>query len=121
MIDITKATTAELVAFYNERTGKSIKKFQDRATAEKRCRNLLEVNPIAKSWQDSEVAAKRKQRTNVIVIAEDGTTNEYRSVAAAFKALDLDLKHHIPFRMLLKEKGKLEEFGYEWHAVPRNY
>lgn len=39
-MNIKEAKTAELVAFYNEHTDKKIKKFVDRATAEKRCTEL---------------------------------------------------------------------------------
>jgi len=43
MIDITSATTKELVDFYNAQTGKNIKKFRDRATAEQQCAALLKL------------------------------------------------------------------------------
>lgn len=123
VIDIESATTAELVAFYNKRTGSSIKKFQDRATAEKRVRALMDAaepkrsQAIAESWRDPAVAEKRKQRSGVLV---DGV--EYNSVRAAHVALDLPLKDHIRLRMLLKEaNGPLEVDGREWVVVPKNY
>ena len=40
-MNITTATTAELVAFYNAHNAKPVKKFADRKTAERRCAALL--------------------------------------------------------------------------------
>lgn len=145
MIDIKNAKTAELVSFYNRHSGRNIKKFQDRATAEARVAALIaeireeakETVPVpaasipaeltrtrssaadatAASWLNSEVAAKRKQRSSVLV---DGV--EYSSVRAAYVALDLPLKDHIAFRMHLKEVGKpVEVDGREWVIIPKNY
>lgn len=167
-IDITTATTAELVAFYNEHADTPVKRFSDRKTAERRVAALLpcteetcctevelkdgepvcakcgtpeqemneakeeyaeqlqhhhsedEAKPasearsagVAKSWQDPEVRAKRSVRHFVRV---DG--NEHRSVRAAFIALSLPLKEHIRFRMLLKQEGQLEAYGFHWEAI----
>lgn len=41
MINVKTATIAELVAFYNKHADKQVKKFQDRATAERRVSELL--------------------------------------------------------------------------------
>lgn len=51
MINVQTATTAELVAFYNANVAvtKQIKKFADRATAEKRVAALNSVAPIVES------------------------------------------------------------------------
>src|SRR5690606_23072555 len=124
-IDIKNAKTPELVAFCNRNSRRNIKKFQARATAEARVAALLEevnaeslptpkvvratasaprssaADAIAASWLNSEVAAKRKQRSAVMV---DGV--EYNSVRAAYLALNLPLKDHIAVRMHLKEAGK---------------
>lgn len=200
MIDIKTATTAELVAFYNEHAAKPVKKFADRKTAERRVGELVEklearraaameeleayaqrqeercavpelgidecpccgvhlsngyttntaqrhdnlpllekreymclgcgeefgplikgrsekrAAGIAASWNDAEVAAKRSQRSAVEV---DGNT--YRSVRQAFAQLNLPMKEHITFRMLLKQHGQLNEYGYSWKIVPLNY
>lgn len=140
MIDIKNAKTAELVSFYNRHSGRNIKKFQDRATAETRVAELIaeireEAKPapaaaatqapqrssaaeaIARSWLNSEVAAKRKQRSAVMV---DGV--EYSSVRAAYLALNLPLKDHIAVRMHLKEAGKpVIMDGREWVIIPKNY
>ena len=42
-MNVKTATTAQLVAFYNEHADTPIKKFRDRATAEKRCQELLDL------------------------------------------------------------------------------
>lgn len=47
MIDIKTATTAELVAFYNDHAEKPVKKFADRKTAERRVAALIETLPSA--------------------------------------------------------------------------
>lgn len=197
IIDVTTATTAELVAFYNEHADTPVKRFSDRKTAERRVAALLpcteetcctevelkdgelvcakcgtpeqemneakeeyaeqlkrseicpkcgidmlengydhnsaggyiclgcghgedEAKPasearsagVSKSWQDPEVRAKRSVRHFVRV---DG--NEHRSVRAAFIALGLPLKEHIRFRMLLKQEGQLEAYGFRWEAI----
>lgn len=42
-MNVKTATTAQLVAFYNEHADKPITKFRARATAEKRCQELLDL------------------------------------------------------------------------------
>lgn len=142
MIDVKTAKTSELVAFYNEHAKSQIKKFSDRATAERRVADLLveveskkaeqtekdaEVfermmeatkNPnrseaIAASWNDDKVKEARSMRNGVFV---DGTT-EYRSVKAAFIQLGLPLGKHIKFRMNLKAAGTLEFQGHEFVLI----
>jgi hypothetical protein len=45
-LDVPNATTADLIAFYNEHSGAApVKKFQDRATAERRVLALLSGKP----------------------------------------------------------------------------
>lgn len=89
MIDVKKATAAELVNYYNAKSGKKpIKKFADRKTAEKRVAALVPV--------------KGFQRSKVLVNGQ-----EYRSVKQAFEKLKLPLGRHIKFRMKLKAAGKL--------------
>lgn len=41
--EIKNAATKDLVSFYNKLTGKSIKKFESREIAEKRCTSLLNI------------------------------------------------------------------------------
>lgn len=59
-MNVKTATTAELVAFYNEKSGKPvIKKFQDRATAEKRVQALLDTLAVeADSMESDELIRK---------------------------------------------------------------
>lgn len=52
MLNVTTATTAELVAFYNKHAAKPVNKFADRKTAERRVSALLEtMQPAAGSRQ----------------------------------------------------------------------
>lgn len=183
-INVTTATTNELVDFYNEHAEKPVKRFSDRKTAERRVSALLEqvlaaakkpeaapkkvttkdpvlaklakveheqpcpncgINvedngkdvdsegneicmacnhvvkhavdevrseAIAKTWLDEEVRAKRSTRH---IVKVDGV--EYRSVRAAFVALNLPLKEHIKFRMELKVEGDLNAYGRKWVAI----
>lgn len=186
---IEHGSMKDLVALYNQYSDKPVKRFSDRKSAERRCRELVktvlrhtpgdeqipepqqdlgprcpecgsydhcadgdEVNGkkirlthreyeclecgtefgrllkdepvkddvkapgIAASWEDAEIRAKRRQRSAVEV---DG--KQYRSVKAAYIALGLDLKGHIPFRMLLKENGHAKVDGRYWKIIPLNY
>jgi hypothetical protein len=109
--DVTKAPLSELVAFYNEKTGRKIKKFPNRKTAVQRVSALMEPAPkkpartlsdaVKESWTDPDVAAARRLRHGVSVA---GT--KYRSVRKAFQELNLPESKHIPFRLRLKEKGR---------------
>lgn len=132
MIDIKSATTAELVAWYNLHSGRvPIKKFVNRPTAENRCAALqaamtthaIDQKPrsagtrhsdaIKQSWAIAAVAKQRKTRHRVLV---DG--KEFRSVRAAYVAFKLPLNEHIQFRMLLKQRQRLENYGKVWVVVP---
>lgn len=128
---IAAAKTAELVAFFNANCVavgvKSVAKFADRKTAERRVAELVAklpkpakgkkvaTNPlagkhIAESWKDPEVFAARITRNNVKV---DGTV--FASVRDAFVKLGLPLGTHIKFRMELKAAGKLTDAaGRKW-------
>jgi len=72
---------------------------------------------IANSWKNPEVAEARAMRTNVAVEGY-GT---YRSVKAAFQALDLPLSRHIGFRMKVKKEGfatfRLDGRAYNFSVV----
>lgn len=128
MIDVTKATTKELVAFYNaENPDAPIKKFADRKTAERRCAALIkqladrkaaerrsDKPSRAASWADPVVRAKRCKRHFVRV---DGV--EYNSVRAAFVALGLPLGQHIAFRMELKATGHLNGYRRSWEIFEK--
>ena len=43
MINVTTATTAQLIAFFNEHSETQVKKFQDRKTAERRVSRIIEL------------------------------------------------------------------------------
>ena len=62
---------------------------------------------IRDSWKDPDVRDARAARHRVKVA---GT--EYRSVRAAFEALELPMSQHAAFRRKLKEGGK-KTFEYE--------
>lgn len=60
---------------------------------------------IAKSWTDPVIADKRMQRNGVTVTC-NGSSDEFKSVRAAFATLGLPDAKHIRFRMKVKEAGK---------------
>jgi hypothetical protein len=129
--------TGDLLAFYNahaERFGaKPVKKFADRATAEKRALELAKAieqaasappaakpakepgdlsAAIANSWRDPAVAAARSARYAVKVKGE-----VHKSVRAAFDALGLDLGKHVAFRAKLVKEQKAEFEGHKFELV----
>jgi len=123
MINVTTATTRELVDFYNEHAERPVKKFANRATAERRVQAMIdELYPKAddekraeaqrRAWANPEVKAARSRRQHVKV---DGVT--YRSVKQAFEQLNLPLTKHIKFRGELKALGHVEAFGHNWMIV----
>lgn len=138
MTDINKLSTKDLVARYNELTGKTIKKFSSRSAGEKQVAALIKkLSPstaqkapakpkapktdkpvdadrsaaIAKSWEDPAVAAKRAERNSV-----KAGNKVYRSVKQAFEDLGLPLQKHIKFRMELKSVGTMT-FKHEGRAI----
>lgn len=122
---IADLSTAEMVAEYNALTGKTIKKFSSRAAGEKQLEEArqaaqpapktkapkaecstdelhdLRSQAVAATWQDANIAARRKERSAVEVKGH----GEFRSVKAAFDALELPLGKHITFRLRLKQEG----------------
>jgi len=73
---------------------------------------------VAGSWANPAVAAKRKERHGVVV--KDGDNQlSFRSVAEAFKALNLPKSKIIAFRIRLKAAGSLVEFSRHWRIVER--
>lgn len=140
MKDVTEMLTSELIQEYNALTGKSIAKFASRIAGEQqvtRARqaagldtnhvpeiqlethkpredvNVVRAEGARRSWDNIEVFNKRRQRTNVAVEGH----GEFRSVAAAFKALNLPMNRHIPFRADLKKAGTLEINGLRFTVV----
>lgn len=57
MINVTTATTAQLIAFFNEHSEVQVKKFQDRKTAERRVSRIIELLEASASTGASEVLA----------------------------------------------------------------
>ncbi|QDH49598.1 hypothetical protein KYLE_4 [Pantoea phage Kyle] len=168
-IDVATASTKELVEFYNLHSEKPVKKFADRATAEKRVTALVNalaweddnVRPVVvhsprpvkaeepapdydamtdeefeakvkselveektserksnsegikASWGNEKVFEARMTRNGVIVKWGD-KEEEFKSVRAAFTALNLPDSKHIRFRMKLKE-AKVAVF--DWVGV----
>lgn len=147
MINVQTATTAQLVAFYNEHANKPVNKFADRKTAERRVTELMAgikfskpsakkaaalasvpaapkapANPdrgaaIAASWKDKTVAQARATRNGVRVKAPNGGEGNYKSVREAFMILALPLGQHIKFRGNLKAAGAAEFQGYKFKIV----
>lgn len=64
------------------------------------------------SWSKPEVAAARATRDKVMV---DGV--EYKSVAAAFRALNLPMSKHIAVRLDVKRNGKAEFEGRKFRIA----
>lgn len=72
MINVKTATTAELVAFYNQHADKQVKKFQDRATAEARVTQLIAtLTPVAQSNRE----AGEQDGSDVSGFADHGLIN----------------------------------------------
>jgi hypothetical protein len=140
MKDVTEMLTSELIQEYNALTGKSVEKFSSRVAGEQqvtRARtaagldtnvvpeirlethkpaedvNLVRAAGARRSWDNIDTFNKRRQRTNVSVEGK----GEFRSVAAAFKALELPMARHIPFRADLKKAGTLEIEGMKFSVV----
>lgn len=124
-------TPTQLVAEYNAGSGKPpIKKFVDRATAERRVEELrakLADKPlplpknvrfpkraaaIRDSWENEEVRARRSKRECVSV---QGVI--YKSTKAAFKVLGLPPNKCIAFRGKLKAAGILKYGEHEFKIV----
>lgn len=109
MIDVKTMKTAELVNYYNAHSGKApVKKFADRATAEKRVAALLPT-PASSSKKTKGV---KTPRTRVSV---DGT--QYNSVGDAFLRLKLPMGRAIKFRMNLKKEGTLKFEDHTFSVV----
>jgi hypothetical protein len=123
-INTSAATTAELLAFFNAHSGKPVKKFADRKTAERRVNELLatmkaassdsptRAASIAQSWRDPATRASRAEKNKVTA---DGV--EYGSVRKAFAALGLPDSKHIKFRGALKLAGKLNFEGHKFVVI----
>jgi hypothetical protein len=129
---ITEMTTPEMVAEYNQLTGKSIKKFSDRKTGERQlasARQMAETKalltgipakPKAKAVKSKMATKPVKQPKPKSAEVKEGNFKTritvdgkpYRSVAIAFSELNLPMSKHIKFRSVLKASGK-ETFEHD--------
>lgn len=130
-MDVKTATTAALIEFYNKHSEKPIKKFADRATAEKRVQAIVDAlaakAPAASPKGEGEKKegakkprAERKakepkeeavRKSTVLVTPitkgnKKGEQASYRSVYDAFEKLGLPINQHKKFRKELKANGK---------------
>ena len=130
-MDVKNATTAALIEFYNKHSEKPIKKFADRATAEKRVQAIVDAlaakAPAAAPKGEGEKKegtkkprAERKEkepketgpRKSTVLVTplakgnKKGEQSSYRSVYDAFEKLGLPINQHKKFRKELKANGK---------------
>lgn len=130
-MDVKTATTAALIEFYNKHSEKPIKKFADRATAEKRVQAIVDAlaakapaaapkgegekkegvkKPRAeRKAKEPKEEAVRKSTVLVTPITKGNKKGEqasYRSVYDAFEKLGLPINQHKKFRKELKANGK---------------
>lgn len=73
MINVTTATTTELVSFFNEHSATPVKKFQDRATAERRVTAIIKLleEGFSQKPADDELAANASQHGASSVLADE--------------------------------------------------
>jgi len=86
MINVTTATTAELLTFFNANTGGApVKKFADRKTAERRCQALAD-----EMFEEDKVmvAANPDYQAWVAAHAIEGLTEEDEQIAAELEEFD---------------------------------
>jgi len=141
--NIATIAMAALIAFHNEHAAKPVKKFADRKTAEKRVLALLAtVKPVKKgaaaktsapkakrtakpaatpadrsasiaaSWTRKEVAAARSARHAVKVGGD-----VFKSLPAAFRALNLPMGQMIKTRLELVRSGKVVHANHKFVLV----
>ena len=106
-INVKTAATSELVAFYNAHSDKPVKKFADRATAEKRVAALLETLEPVKSSPAERVEANRERVITVVVPVEE---TGKRSLAKARYAM---YKNGMTVGAYLGLGGKLRDVAYD--------
>lgn len=116
--DVKTAATSELIAKYNElNPDKPVKKFADRATAEKRVAAAMQAlaklapapAPAAKAPRSAPApAAQKPDRSDERYVRNNVSVGGvvYKSVADAFKKIGLPMSRHIPFRAKVKTEGQ---------------
>lgn len=106
-INVKTAKTAELVAFYNAHAFRPVKKFADRATAEKRVSALLETLEPVKTTPAERVAENRARVITVVVPVEE---TGKRCLARARYAMYRD---GMTVGGYIKLGGKLRDVAYD--------
>lgn len=110
-MDVSTASTQELVQYYNKHAESPIKKFKDRATAEKRVQAMLDAAPKEAEVEPKKARAKKstaevKHLKSVVTVTikkgDKETVKEFRSVFVAFEELGLPINKHRAFRKELK-------------------
>lgn len=76
--DLATAKMVDMVAYYNRLTGKAILKFQDRATAVRRCTELIEKQAAAKPIKQAEPPRIHKDAAPLV----DPDATNFKKVAA---------------------------------------
>lgn len=94
--DIKKASTAELLAFYNANSGREpVKRFADRATAEKRVRFLLDrpgdgdspaAEPVKAAAQDAKPSKPVAQRAKKPAAQKDPVATHEKRASSISKS-----------------------------------
>lgn len=132
--DIKKASTTELMSFYNECGNHEIKRFASRQAAEKQCSKLLhtliselpeavaepvkhdraQAHGVKASWADPQVHAARSARHHVVV---KGAL--YRSLPSALKenGIDLSPSHIQGYRRDLVRNGAVVIDGMKFELA----
>lgn len=115
-MDVKNVTTQELVDYYNKHSEKPIKKFTDRATAEKRVQAMLDAKTTkahapATAPTKAPAAAKPKAKESKSkslcnVKVNKGEAKQHHSVFQAFEYYKLPVAHHKKVRVELKAHGK---------------
>lgn len=126
MADIKEADTATLVETYNKATGKSIKKFADRAAAERLTWKAIQqvppgedVNAPSKEKKSAPKGGKRdgyENRTIELLVKE----NPKRAGSRAHKKFDILMKFDgKPLQEYKKQEGKFPSLDMEkgWPAT----
>lgn len=76
MISVTEATTKQLIAFYNEHSEKPVKKFQDRATAERRVQAMIDEMTKEPEMAEEQLSLdEREAAEDAALIEAHGTTH----------------------------------------------
>lgn len=106
-MNVTTAKTAELVAFYNANSGKTaIKKFSDRATAEKRVAELIAtLKPAKKANGEKSSTAARGASSAPVGQAERVAENRARKITIVVPLAETNKRGTAAERYALYKNG----------------